>query len=392
MLREQIHNLLPKKCEVKLFYFAVPPSLFESLIENVVAADMHGAGDGIESRLLIEKPFGHDLASAQHLHKTITDHFGKESVYPIDHYLAKDTAQNIHYFRFKNPLMRGIWDSSDIAEIQVSALEMLDIQGRIKFYEHTGALRDMIQGHMLQILALVTMDELSSLEADDVRRQRQLMLKSIAPIRPEDVHDVAVRGQYDGYRTQVENPESNTETFAALKLNVDNSRWRGVPIYVRAGKAMETKVTEINIVFRSKDDALGGEDVLTFRLQPGEGVAITLTSKKPGLENKPEVITLDYCYNEHDEVLANAYERILHDALEGDQTIFPTDEEIMASWTVVQPVLDAWQANGDDLSIYAEASRNVLSADALVQRHGSSGWIFHESWVCTPRFTPPTKN
>lgn len=382
-LKEQIDALMPSVCEAKLFYFALPPSMFEGVIENMVENDIHKCGNGVVSRLLIEKPFGHSLESAKHLLDVIERNFGKESIYPIDHYLAKDTAQNILYFRFHNPIVRNIWDNSVIRNIQVSAVEELDIQGRGDFYEETGALRDMIQGHLIQLLALVTMDEPASLTPEDVRRQRQLAISSIKPISEEMVGSVSARGQYDGYKNEVGNDSSNIETFAALKLEIDSTRWRGVPMFLRAGKAMEAKFTEINVTFYSDEDGVE-ENILTFRLQPSEGIAISLSTKKPGLDNEHEQITLDYCFSSSSSRLSQAYERILHDAIMGDPTLFPTDQEILASWGLMQPVLDVWSGSNNGLEVYRKGSREVSSANALIERAGGE-WVHHESWVCSFR-------
>jgi len=383
-LKTQIDDLMPNTCSVKLFYFAVPPSLFEDVVNNMVEAQLHTCGNNIESRLLIEKPFGHDLVSAKKLLETIGSHFGEESIYPIDHYLAKDTAQNILYFRFHNPLIQNLWDGDNIKSIQVTAMEELDIQGRADFYEQTGALRDMIQGHMLQVLSLVTMDEPASLETDDVRRQRQLLLKSIVPIDADDQHNNAVRGQYKGYRNEVGNHDSNVETFAAVKLKIDTSRWRNVPVYLRAGKAMSGKLTEVNVIFKSshKHDE---ENILTFRLQPNEGIAISFVIKQPGLENKHQSVTLDYCYKNHEEQLSEAYDRIIYDGIRGDQTLFPAADEILASWGVVQPLLSSWLSDSESLVSYPKGAASIKEADELVKKDNVE-WVSHKSWVCAPRF------
>lgn len=389
-LRDQIEDLLPGSCELKMFYFAVPSGLFEDVVNNMVEVGIHKCGESVESRLLIEKPFGHDLESAQKLLGTIEEHFGKESIYPIDHYLAKDTAQNILFFRFHNPIIQAAWNSGTIKAVQVSALEYIDIQGRANFYEQTGALRDMLQGHLMQVLSLVTMDEPVTLAAENVREHRKQLISRIKPIKPEDVDMSAVRAQYKGYREQVENADSTTETFAALRLEVEGARWKNVPIFLRAGKAMNTKITEVDIIFESHE-AHYEDSVLTLRLQPSEGIALTFVTKKPGYQSETETITLDYCYDVNPSNFVDAYDRIIHDALKGDQSVFPGNEEIIASWRVIQAVLDHWRDSREGMGEYEQGAKSVDVADQLIGRDGIE-WVNHEAWVCAPRFTRPEKN
>ncbi len=373
-LKQQLDDKLGPTCSLKLFYFAVPPSLFEVVIDNMVEHKMHECGGSSASRLMIEKPFGHDLASAQKLIDKIKPHFGEDSIYRVDHYLAKDMVQNILYFRFHNPIVSEIWNGSNIKSIQISALESLDIQGRAAFYEQTGALRDMLQGHLLQLAALATMDEPSSFEPLDILRRKDQILGSIKPM--DNIDKDTVRAQYNGYRQETGNSDSNTETFAAVRFEIDRPEWEGVPIVMRAGKAMSDKITELNIVFET-EKSHHHQNTLTFRIHPHEGVALKLAAKRPGLDNEPDQITIDHCYSGPD--MADAYDRILHDGIIGDQTLFPSDKQILASWEFIQPVLDHWSKDGQSLGFYEKGAANVPESDALV---GKKGWVVHDSWVC----------
>ncbi len=364
----------------RVFYFAIPPTVFERVVDNLVAANLHITGEGAMTRLLIEKPFGNDVSSASNLINTINQTFGEKHVYHIDHYLAKETVQNVLYFRFHNPLIRAIWSGAHIKQIQVSATEAIDIQGRADFYEQTGVLRDMIQSHLLQVLALATMDEPASLEADDIRRQRQILLQSLTPINMGE----AIRGQYDGYREEVGNNESNIETFVQLKLGIDNVRWRGVPVYLKAGKALDQKLTEITMVYSDNDMPDCEDNVLTIRIQPNEGVAIKLTSKKPGLNDDVQDIMLDFCYEGTNAVLHDAYEKILLDAMHGDQTLFPTDEEIMSNWRLVEPLIKQWHTNDEGLHSYKKYSKGPDEAEFALDEAGTT-WISLPN-ICKPVF------
>lgn len=378
-LHEQIEDILGKSCGMKYFYFAIPPQFLITIIQNLVAAKVHTCGGNDTSRLLIEKPFGHDTASAERLSHIIRDHFGQASIYLIDHYLAKDTVQNLLYFRFHNPMLKPLWESRSVKAIQITAIESLDIQDRGSFYEQTGALRDMLQSHLMQLLALTTMEEPDAMSADSIRANRLELLKSVK--LAGSVSDSSIRGQYIGYKDEVDNPDSHTETFAAVKLKINNERWKDTPIYLRTGKAMDEKVGEVNIIFDSDGDE-HEQNILTFRIQPHEGIAIRMIVKKPGLSNETEAVTFDYCYASSDSPLSAGYDRILHDALTGDQTHFPSDNEIMSNWKLYQPILDAWQNSGEGLHTYEKGSHNLTEAEEFISRDDLE-WIAHAAWVCS---------
>ncbi len=385
VLKKQLDELIGPVCKLKLFHFAVPPAALSDIIRNLAASGVHMCGGSPDSRLLIEKPFGRDVASATDLSQTIRQYFGEDSIYLIDHYLAKDTVQNMLHVRFHNPMLRSLWSGKDIKCIQISALEELDIQGRGNFYEQTGALRDMLQSHLMQILAIVTMDEPKTFTSEVIRRNK---LKLLSKVRlAGDPSDSAVRSQYDGYRSEVENEDSRVETFAAVKLEIDNNRWHNVPVYLRAGKAMSEKLTQVDIVFKDdsgSDDKDRAENVFTFRLQPHEGIAMRILIKRPGLDTSTKPVTLDYCYHDSDDgdALSGGYDKILLDAINGDQTLFPSDAEIMNNWQLFQPVLDVWESHSKYLGSYAKGAESVDAGSGLLDRDGAE-WVEHAAWVCS---------
>jgi len=357
-------------CINRLFYLAIPGQNFESVIDHLGAGRLnescqHGSG----ARLLIEKPFGYDLASAQELIHALNKHFKEEQIYRIDHYLAKETAQNILSFRFKNPIFRRMWDGKSITSITITADEKIDIEGRANFYEQTGALRDFIQSHLLQLLALTTMDEPSSFSSDPIHRQKLALLHDIIPIPADAVDTHAVRGQYEGYRDEVENPHSTTETYAAIRLQIDSERWRNVPVVLRTGKALAAKVAEISIVFA---DAERHQHVntLTIRIQPDEGISLQLFAKKPGFSDQLEPVEMSFDYDRSfagDNNQPDAYERVLVDALRGDKTLFATSDEVVASWRVIENVIHEWAKDGEGLYRYKRGSDGPAAGEALMR-------------------------
>ena len=359
ILKVMLDDLLPKICRTKLFYFAIPPSALQGIIKNLVRSEVHTCGGDIASRLLIEKPFGRDLHSATELSSVITDYFGSESIYSIDHYLAKETVQNVLYLRFHNPILHHIWSTHHIKSIQIDALESLDIQGRGDFYEQTGALRDMLQSHLMQLLATVTMDEPKTMQPDDIRPNRLALLKQVSlstEVQP-------LRAQYEGYKAEVNNSESAVETYASIELAINTNRWQGVPITLTAGKAMKNKKTEIKIVFESHTDHKE-ENTFVFQIQPNEGLSLGIAVKKSGLQDGTKTINLEYCYDTEQDQFSDGYDRILHDALVGDQTLFPSTDEILNNWKLFQPVLDTWQDGSDDLIEYPQGSEKIVKKGA----------------------------
>lgn len=355
-------------CLHRLFYLAIPATVYEPVVRRLGEHDLnHGCQHGsTDSRLLIEKPFGYDLKSAEQLVETLAQSFHENQIYRIDHYLAKETVQNILTFRAGNPLFHALWNNKHISRIIITATESIGIEGRAAFYEPIGALRDVIQSHLLQIAALVAMNIPDTITAATVHDGRRKLLESIKPPHPDEMASKTVRGQYDSYGQEIGNPDSVTETFAALELEIARKNWQGVPLILRTGKKLAKKTTEVTVVFQETADG-GYANYLTIRLQPDEGITIDLRIKRPGFEAEMEHVQMQFNYGgkinaEH----PDAYERVLVDCLRGDQTLFATSEETLASWRVVQPVLDAWQNNVSVLHRYEFGSWGPKAADELI--------------------------
>jgi len=379
-------------CTNRLFYLAVPSQTFGDIAERLGAGGLtegckHRVG---ESRLLIEKPFGYDLTSARELIEVLSQQFTEQQIYRVDHYLAKETAQNILTFRFNNPLFQAVWDSHTINAIQITAAESLGIEGRVAFYEQTGALRDLIQSHLLQLLALVTMERPESMTSDVIHARKLELLQSIAPIAPDKVAKQAVRGQYDGYHDEVQNHSSVSETYAALRLEINTPRWQHVPVLIRTGKALAEKVTEITLCFTDRET--NHQNTLTLRIQPNEGISIELQAKKPGFDAETERVQMDFCYASLGSAHPDAYERVLVDALRGDKTLFATSDEVLAAWEVVEHVVHAWGMSGDGLESYDKGSWGPAAAERLAEGAGVA-WVSEHLKVCQAyHHEEPTKS
>ncbi len=329
----------------RIYYLSIPPAAFPQLMQ-LLGDTSHNtpfANEFNAPRLLVEKPFGYDSESAAALIASAHTSFSESQIYRIDHYLAKETAQNILAFRFKNSLFESIWNDRHIADITIVAHEQIDIEGRANFYEQTGALRDIIQSHLIQLLALVMMEEPTELTSPAIHNKKLELLQAIAPANPK----YAVRGQYDGYREAVSNPNSSTETFARVALHVDSEQWRNTTIMLETGKALDQKATFVQVTFRAHDADGAKPNILTFELQPNEGISLELQAKQPGLANDTQPVRMEFDYGRSfDTPTAEAYERVIMDAIRGDQTLFASGEEIMAAWRAVDPVLHDWINNG----------------------------------------------
>lgn len=358
-LREHLQTIEDRHgvCMNRLYYLSIPPQLFEEAVQNLAAAKLndscqHGTA---QTRLLVEKPFGHDLASAEELIAITNRAFAEAQVYRIDHYLAKETVQNILTFRRHNPVFADVWNNQHIDAIDILALEQIGIEKRAAFYEGVGALRDVIQNHLLQLLAVTTMEVPEELTSEAVHAGKQRLLQEILPAQPLD----AQRGQYRSYRSEVQNPSSTTETYARVKLQIDNERWRGVPMTITTGKAMHEKRTEITITFKDTD---GVANMLTFRIQPNEGIHLQLQVKQPGFADALADAAMDFSYQQTfgaDSSHPEAYERVLVDAIKGDRTLFATSEEVLASWRIIGPIIAAWQNNDIGLISYDNGAETV---------------------------------
>lgn len=340
-------------CMNRLYYLSIPPSVYGPVVRNL---GKHGLNQSCQhgkanTRLLVEKPFGYDLQSGQDLINETNRYFGEDQVYRIDHYLAKETVQNILAFRKTNRVFSALWDHQNIDKITIEAFEEIGVEGRADFYEKTGALRDFAQSHLMQLLALVTMELPKSNDSASLHAAKQKLLDSVHPVPPDRVLVDVHRGQYKTYRDEVNNPHSTVETFVSIRLAIDNKRWQGIPVYLATGKAMSAKHTAITISFKAEQGSPPNE--LTFRIQPNEGIGLKLCVKKPELEQELQQALMDFSYQStfggsH----PDAYERVLVDAVRGDKSLFASREEVLASWRVLQPILNEWSKNSDDLFFY----------------------------------------
>jgi glucose-6-phosphate 1-dehydrogenase len=330
--------------EQALFYLSVPPTSSGEIIEGLGSAGLNTPN----VKILLEKPFGTNLASARDMIEHIGAHFNEEQIYRIDHYLAKEMAQNILTFRGRNALFAHVWNNAFIERVEVIALESIDIEGRAQFYEQTGALRDVLQGHLLQLLSLVLLPVPDDLNWEKLPDCRQLALDQLRPVvvSPETI----VRAQYEGYREEVANPDSTTETFVSVSLRSDDPRWQGVELALTTGKALDRKKTEIRIHFKKSHEAQS--NFLIFRIQPNEGIEIDLVTKKPGYDHELDNQALSFEYPSGTR-LPDAYEQVLVDAIEHRKSLFATSSEVLRAWEIVAPLQEAWQASSDDLKFYA---------------------------------------
>ncbi len=340
-------------CMNRLYYLSIPPDAYPQVIENMAKAGLntscqHGTAS---TRLLVEKPFGHDLESARSLIDTTASAFDEEQIFRIDHYLAKETAQNIAAFRFENPLFEAVWDARHVSGIDIVASENIGIEGRGAFYEQQGALRDFIQNHLLQLLAIATMDQPEQFSSDAVHAAKLRLLQSVRPIGADQVTAQARRGQYAGYTDEAGNPDSFVETYAAIETTIDSPRWRNVPVRIRTGKALAGKFTHITFTFT--DPATTQTNNLRFNIQPDEGITISLIAKKPGFDQTLQPVTMDFSYaHNFDKPQPTAYERVLVDAVRGDRALFTGSDEVLAAWQIIDAVVKAWNASGEGLQLY----------------------------------------
>ncbi|HEY1064130.1 MAG TPA: glucose-6-phosphate dehydrogenase [Candidatus Saccharimonadales bacterium] len=355
-LRTQLQELEDSVglCLHRLFYLSIPPQVYGGVVQRLGEQGLNQscAHGRAHSRLLVEKPFGYDLVSAQELIAATAQHFEEAQIFRIDHYLAQETAQNILTFRAQNPLFNQIWNNRHITKITVTATEKIGIEGRANFYEQVGALRDLIQSHLLQLLSLTLMDIPRDMNAATIHEAKHHVLKHIEPLPANKVPERAVRGQYDTYRKEVHNPDSSTETYAAITLFSSDPEWTDIPLHLITGKALAEKHTSITVDFDGQN-----ANRLQFRIQPDEGITLGLQVKKPGLSNGVEPTSLDFTYhNTFKNTAADAYERVVIEALRGDRTLFATDEEVLLAWHILQPLLDEWAKSDHDLRIYEKGS------------------------------------
>ncbi len=376
----------------RLYYLAVPPSKIGSVIENLGAAGMvYRVDGGPWSRVIVEKPFGKDVATARALNDEIARVFRERQVFRIDHYLGKETTQNILVFRLGNGLFEPLWNRRYVDHVQITVAESIGVEGRGKFFEEAGIFRDIIQNHVLQLLCLVAMEPPVAFDPNAVRDEKVKVLRSIRPQSPEEILRDTERGQYGpgavggepvgGYRGEKDvHPMSLRETYAAWKVQVENWRWAGVPFYLRAGKRMPKRVTEIAIQFKTPPIAFFRKagmpqqepNILLLRIQPDEGIALKFGAKQPGSAMKIDTVTMNFKYSEFfGRSQPEAYERLLMDAIHGDSTLFARRDEVEAAWEIVTPVLDAWRENPPtDFPNYDAGTWGPEAAVALLARDG----------------------
>src|SRR6201993_5260697 len=375
----------------RLFYFAVAPEQFEPILKHLKTVGLNKAREGSWARVIIEKPFGTDLASARELNRVVSNAFAENQTYRIDHFLGKETAQNILVLRFANAIFEPIWNARYIDHVQITAAETLGVEGRAGYYETAGALRDMVQNHLLQLLCLVAMEAPTDLSADSIRDEKVKVVRSLRRYRADEIVKLVVRGQYTrgaingesvpGYREEEKvDPKSETETYVALRLHIDDWRWSEVPIYLRVGKRLPKSATEISVHFKkapmvlfNRDSTEHDQNVLVIRIQPDEGISLRMMAKIPGTSLRIEPVKMDFHYGtSFGKASPEAYERLLLDAMSGDAPLFARRDEVEEAWRFIDHIEEAWHAKKDtpELYFYPAGSWGPEAADDLLARDG----------------------
>ncbi|MGQ4809035.1 Glucose-6-phosphate 1-dehydrogenase 2 [Candidatus Entotheonellaceae bacterium PAL068K] len=376
-----------------IYYLATPPEAYHDIVQHLHTAGLSARHDKSDPwpRVVVEKPFGHDLTSAQGLNRHFRHAFDEDQIYRIDHYLGKETVQNIMVLRFANGIFEPVWNQKYIDHVQITVSEALGVEDRGGYYDTTGALRDMMQNHLLQLLALTAMEPPGSLRADAIRNEKMKILESVRPLGSEAIDRYVVRGQYAtgrlngrevvGYCQESRvKPDSTTATFVAMKLWLDNWRWAGVPFYLRSGKRLPKRISEIAIQFKQVPQILfwvGSQaeatpNTLVLRIQPDEGASLTMISKAPGLQVHLQPVHMDFHYGtSFDADSPEAYERLLRDVMLGDQTLFMRGDEVEAAWELMTPILERWDAqNASAIPTYAAGSWGPHEAETLLIADG----------------------
>lgn len=343
---KNLRDRLPEAAQT-IFYLSVPPAAVLPILKNLSHAGLNRGN----TKLLLEKPFGYDLASARELVEETTHCFSEEQIYRIDHFMAKEMAQNIAVFLGSNALFRSVWSNEFIDRIEVTAAEKISIEGRGNFYEQTGALRDILQNHLMNLAALTLMRPCSAdNEFEELPTRRLEALRALKPADPEHT----LRGQYEGYRDETGNAKSTTETFASTTIYSEDPRWQGVPIRLATGKNLDKKLTEVRVYFKKVNASQA--NTLALRIQPEEGVEIDLWAKRPGFGQELRHLPLTFSYAEGAHRLPDAYEQVLVDAMRSRSSLFATSDEVLESWRIFQPILNHWSLASDDLIFYKPGS------------------------------------
>ncbi|SHL68240.1 glucose-6-phosphate 1-dehydrogenase [Roseovarius litoreus] len=364
---------------IRAFYFSVGPGLFGDLAQRL---HDYGMADH-DSRIVVEKPFGRDLASARALNRGLAQHFQEHQIYRIDHYLGKETVQNLMAVRFGNMLFEPLWNSQYVDHIQITVAESVGVGGRGDYYDRAGAMRDMMQNHLMQLLCLIAMEPPAKFDPDAVRDEKLKVIRALDPVAPDNV----VRGQYQAegdkpdYCTQVENPDSRTESFVALKAHISNWRWAGTPFYLRTGKRLKDRASEIAVVFKEAPHSIFGagagrhRNILTIKLQPNEGIELGVTIKEPGpggmrLIDVPLDMTFAEALGPDSADFPDAYERLIMDVIRGNQTLFMRGDEVEAAWAWTDPIIEGWEERGEAPQPYASGSAGPDDSLMLMHRDG----------------------
>ena len=372
-----------RKDVVQAFYFSVAPTLFGALAERLHEHKIAGP----DARIVVEKPFGRDLQSARDLNQTLKDHFDESQIYRIDHYLGKETVQNMMAVRFGNMLFEPLWNAQYIDHVQITVAETVGVNGRGEYYDRSGAMRDMVQNHLMQLICLTAMEPPSRFEPDAVRDEKLKVIRALEPVDRDDI----VRGQYvsdtdgESYVDQAGDEDSITESFIAMKINISNWRWAGVPFYLRTGKRMKVRKSEVAIVFKDAPHAIFGQDagrhrnILTIRLQPNEGITLGVTIKEPGpggmrLVDVPLDMTFADALGPEADDVPEAYERLIMDVVRGNQTLFMRGDEVEAAWAWTDPIIEDWVEAHDRPKAYEVGTTGPEDAAVLMHREGRK-WL-----------------